>query len=504
MASAYIHKGIGYWLTMLLALVILLFGLWLFVGGVWLISLGGSPYYGFAGALLIITSVLMFRGQQVAIWVYALAFLFTLIWALYESGFNGWAQVPRLLGPVIMFILVLCTTPVLRALGPTQWPRRVETTAASSVVVILALALATPLLMQHGSAVAQSASATPTVGTVPAATAGEDWPVYGGTNLEARYSTLDEITPENVGKLTKVWEYRTGDLPQNLPDNGALKGKYSPETTPIKIGSSLYLCSARDIIISVDALSGREIWRYDPKISDSYVPYGATCRGVSYYAVPNAPPDQACGTRIIEGTMDARLLAVDAKTGKPCADFGSGGEVSLMKGIGMSQPGWYGENVAPVIVRNVVVVGGQVQDGMDENAPSGVIRGYDAQSGKFLWAWDMGNPGSTAEPQPGHVYTRGTPNMWTAAAGDDQLGYVYVPLGNSSVDYYGGNRKDYENEFSSSVVAVDVTTGKPVWHFQTVHYDVWDYDLGSQPTLVDFPTDSGTVPALVLASKQGQ
>ena len=112
MASAYIHKGIGYWLTMLLALVILLFGLWLFVGGVWLISLGGSPYYGFAGALLIITSVLMFRGQQVAIWVYALAFLFTLIWALYESGFNGWAQVPRLLGPVIMFILVLCTTPV--------------------------------------------------------------------------------------------------------------------------------------------------------------------------------------------------------------------------------------------------------------------------------------------------------------------------------------------------------------------------------------------------------
>jgi len=504
LAQAYIHKGIGYWLTMLLALVILIFGLWLFIGGVWLITLGGSPYYGFAGLLLLITSVLMFRGQQVAIWVYALAFLFTLIWALFESGFNGWAQVPRLLGPVIMFILVLCTTPVLRALGPTHWPRRVETTAVSGVVVILALALAVPLAMQHGSAVAQSNAATPTAGSTPTATAGEDWPVYGGTNLEARYSTLDEITPDNVNKLKKVWEYRTGDLPQNLPDNGALKGKYSPETTPIKVGSSLYLCSARDIVISVDALSGKEIWRYDPKVGDGYVPYGATCRGVAYYAVPNAAPDQACGTRIIEGTMDARLIAVDARTGKPCVDFGTGGEVNLMKGIGMSQPGWYGSNAAPMIVRNVVVMGAQVQDGMDENAPSGVIRGYDAQSGKFLWAWDMGNPGSTAEPPPGQTYTRGTPNMWTAAAGDDQLGYVYVPLGNSSVDYYGGNRKPYENEYNSSLVAIDVTTGKPVWHFQTVHYDVWDYDLGSQPSLVNFPTDSGTVPALILPSKQGE
>jgi quinoprotein glucose dehydrogenase len=157
-----------------------------------------------------------------------------------------------------------------------------------------------------------------------------------------------------------------------------------------------------------------------------------------------------------------------------------------------------------MVVRNVIVTGAQVQDGMDEDAPSGVIRGYDAVSGKFLWAWDMGRPDTTAEPGPGETYTRGTPNMWTAAAGDDKLGLVYVPLGNSSVDYYGGNRKDYENQYNSSIVAIDVTTGKPVWHFQTVHYDVWDYDLGSQPSLVDFPTGDGTVPALILSSKQGE
>ena len=136
-------------------------------------------------------------------------------------------------------------------------------------------------------------------------------------------------------------------------------------------------------------------------------------------------------------------------------------------------------------------MGAQVQDGQAEDAPSGVIRGYDAVTGKLAWAWDMCNPSLTGEPPEGQTYTRGTPNMWTSAAGDEELGYVYVPLGNSSVDYYGGNRKACENEYSSSLVAIDVTTGKPVWHFQTVHYDVWDYDLGSQPTLVDIPTDKG-------------
>ena len=202
--------------------------------------------------------------------------------------------------------------------------------------------------------------------------------------------------------------------------------------------------------------------------------------------------------------MDARLIEVDAKTGKPCKDFGSDGSVDLLKGIGTTVPGWYGSNVPPMIVRNVIVMGAQVQDGMDEDAPSGVIRGFDAVTGKFLWAWDMGRPDTTAEPGPNETYTRGTPNMWTAAAGDDLLGLVYIPLGNSAVDYFGGNRKDYENQFNSSIVALDVTTGKVAWHFQTVHYDVWDYDLGSQPSLIDFPTDGSTVPALVLPSKQGQ
>ena len=396
----YVRKGIGYWLTMLLALILLAIGLWLFVGGVWLIGLGGSPYYGIAGLLLLVTAVLMFRGEELAIWVYAITFLFTLVWALWERGLNGWAQVPRLLGPVILLILVALTTPVLRAIRPVGWSRGWSVpNGAAPAVVILAALLVVPVAVYHGPATAQDANITAGV-PVPidplAKAAGDDWPVYGGSNLEARYSSLSEITPDNAGKLKQVWQYRTGDLPENRPDKEALKDKYSPETTPIKIGNMLYLCSARDIILAVEAGSGKEAWRYDPEVSDGNIPYGATCRGVSYYSVPNAQAGQACANRIVEGTMDARLLEVDATTGKPCADFGSNGAVNLLKGIGRTVPGWYGSNVPPMIVRNIIVMGAQVQDGMDEDAPSGVIRGYDAVSGKFLWAWDMGRPDTTA------------------------------------------------------------------------------------------------------------
>ena len=287
--------------------------------------------------------------------------------------------------------------------------------------------------------------------------------------------------------------------------SGETKDKYSPEGTPLKIGDALYICSAMNILSSVDAKTGQELWRYDPKVAPEAIPYGASCRGVAYYELPDASEDQACATRIIEGTLDARLIAVDAKTGEPCADFGENGQVDMWQGIGEKVPGWYAVTAPPAIVRGIAVTGAQVKDGQAENAPSGVIRGYDAETGELAWAWDMGNPELTGEPPEGETYTRGTPNMWTQATGDEELGYVYLPMGNSSVDYYGGNRSDAENEFATSLVAIDVTTGKPVWHFQTVRYDVWDYDLGSQATLIDFPSKdgNGTTPAILLPSKQG-
>ncbi|HZY68495.1 MAG TPA: pyrroloquinoline quinone-dependent dehydrogenase, partial [Devosia sp.] len=326
---------------------------------------------------------------------------------------------------------------------------------------------------------------------------GADWPAYGGTYAADRYSPLSQITRENVAQLEQVWEFRTGDLPES-EDEG-----YSPENTPLKVGDTLFVCSAMGIAIGVDAATGKEEWRFDPEVSKDAIPYGATCRGVAYYEVPDAAPDTACATRILWGTLDARMIAVDAVTGQPCTDFGTGGEVNLEEGIGDTVPGWYSVTSAPTIVRGIAVVGAQVKDGQAEDAPSGVVRGYDAVTGELAWAWDLGNPSLTGVPPEGEVYTRGTPNMWTTASGDEELGYVYLPLGNSSVDYYGSNRSAEENEYATSLVAVDVTTGRDVWHFQTVHNDVWDYDLGGQATLVDFPAEGGNVPALILPSKQG-
>lgn len=334
--------------------------------------------------------------------------------------------------------------------------------------------------------------------SAPQREAGIDWPFWGGSEQATRYSPLNQITPENAGKLEKVWTYRTGDMP-----TAATKDKYSPEGTPLKIGDTLFICSAMNIMTAVDAATGQERWRYDPQVPAEAIPYGASCRGVSYYEVPNAAPDQACAARVIEGTIDARLIAVDAKTGKPCQDFGQGGTVDLWTGIGEKVPGWYAVTAPPAIVRGIVVTGAQVKDGQAEDAPSGVVRGFDAVTGQLAWAWDLANPEQTGLPPEGQTYTRGTPNMWTTATGDEQSGLVFLPLGNSSVDYWSGNRSEAENEWSTSLVALDVTTGKPRWRFQTVRQDVWDYDLGSQVTLIDFPAKGGPRPAVVLPSKQG-
>jgi quinoprotein glucose dehydrogenase len=171
--------------------------------------------------------------------------------------------------------------------------------------------------------------------------------------------------------------------------------------------------------------------------------------------------------------------------------------------MGTAAPGMVSITSAPTIVRGVVVTGHQVLDGQRRNAPSGVIQGFDAVTGELRWAWDLARPDRNGRPPEGETYTRGTPNMWTTASGDEQLGLVYLPMGNSAVDYWSSSRSPAENAYSTSLVALDVTTGKPAWHFQTVHVDVWDYDLGSQATLVEFPSANGPVPALVLPTKQG-
>jgi len=480
------------WPARVMGVLLLLIGLILAAGGIQLLVLGGSLYYALTGLSLIIAGVLMARRSIAGVWVYFAVFLATVAWALWEVGLDGWALIPRLAGPSVLLIPILLCAPLLTV---DRRPRRFAWRALlGSLAGLIVLSLT---VFIAGQPPRPGAPSGPERAAGPAA--GADWAAYGGTYGAQRYSALDQITPENVGKLERVWLIHTGDLPASE----TARKMYGAETTPLKVGNTLYLCTPKNILIALDPETGAPRWRFDPKVPDANIPYTAACRGVSYYAAPGAAPGSACARRIIEGTLDARLIAVDADTGLPCADFGFGGQVNTAEGVGQAVPGMFSITSAPTIVRGVIVTGHQVLDGQKRDAPSGVIQGYDAVTGKLRWAWDLARPERTGAPPPGETYTRGTPNMWTTASGDEALGLVYLPLGNSAVDYWSGARSPLEKAHSTSLVALNVADGREVWKFQAVHNDVWDYDLGSQATLVDYPTPTGVVPALVLPSKQG-
>ena len=483
-------------LALAIGLAVAIIGLLLVIGGVWLAVLGGSSYYLMTGIAMLAAGLLLMRGQLLGGWIYIAIFFLTLVWALWEAGANGWALVPRVIAPLVLLIAVLMAMAALSA-RPDRWRTAL---GASAVLVLLCVVSGTmlgwlnsprPFLSLPGERMAMADPAL--------MQAGQDWPAYGGSYSARRYSPLAQITPANVGKLKQAWRIDTGDLPSSK----MIRGTYGAENTPLKVGDSLYVCTPKNIILSLDPATGKQRWRFDPQVSDDAIPYTAACRGVSYYTVPEATAGQACANRIIFGTLDARLVALDAMTGRPCEDFGTHGQVDTKIGMGATPPGYVSINSPPTIVRGVVVTGHQVLDGQDRWAPSGVIRAFDAVTGKLRWAWDMMNPDWTGYPPPGQSWARGTPNMWTIASGDEQLGLVYLPMGNAAADYYSSLRRPAENQYATSLVALDVTTGKPRWHFQAVNKDVWDYDFGAQATLIDYPAGGATVPALVLPSKQG-
>ena len=270
--------------------------------------------------------------------------------------------------------------------------------------------------------------------------------------------------------------------------------------TPLQIGSSLYFCTANNQVIALDADNGGERWRYNPHVREAA--YGRSCRGVAYHASAGATGE--CAASIYVSTHDARLIAVDAATGKPCAAFGQGGTVDLSAQMGDSSSHYLYASSPPIVVGDIVIVGNCVFDGQQVGEPAGVVRAYDARTGAFVWAWDSGRPGINTAPPPGETYTVATPDVWSLISADPELGLVYLPTGNVTPDYYGGYRAPLMDKYSASVVALDVKTGELRWAFQTVHHDIWDYDVASQPVLVDFPTPEGKVPALLQATKRGE
>ncbi len=327
------------------------------------------------------------------------------------------------------------------------------------------------------------------------------WRYYGGDAGGHRYSALDQINRSNVTGLTEAWHYRTGDL----ATKGAALDNSAGEVTPILVEDTLVFCTPFNEVIALDPGSGRERWRFDPKIDLTQQPANQfICRGVSYWQGPGA--GESCASRIFSGTNDGRLIALDARTGAPCPGFGDAGVVTIDPGMPLLWPGEFQVTSPPVVVGNVVVVGSAISDNARVKAPHGTVRAYDALSGQEIWSFDpipRATGAAIADDWQGdYPPVEGHANAWAPMSADLGRGLVFVPTSSPSPDFYGGLRPG-DNRYANSVVALDANSGKVVWHFQTVHHDVWDFDVPAQPGLYTIWRDGRSIDVVAQITKMG-
>ena len=331
-----------------------------------------------------------------------------------------------------------------------------------------------------------------------------DWPAWGAAPGGSHFSEAQQITPENVSSLKLAWSHRSGDFREEEGGRGESdwRPQSSLQVTPIMVDEVLYYCTPTNRVFALDAATGEEKWVFDPQLPETQEVL-PNCRGVSSWS---SGKDGVCESRILTGTLDARLIALDAHTGEPCADFGDGGSVDTAHRITPHEPVEYGITSPPAILGDLVITGAMVLDNRRTDAPAGVVRAYDIRSGELRWAWNPVPPGQEPLNDEGN-YVGGTTNVWSIISVDPERKLVFVPTGNSNPDFYGGHRDDLGGEpldyYSSSVVALDVNTGEVRWNYQTVHHDIWDYDAPAQPTLVDLEVDGERVPAVVQVTKMG-
>jgi len=492
----------------LTALVVLVLGGIMAAGGLYLAALGGSWYYLIAGVGLLVVAGLLLTRRRAALWVYAVLLLATLAWTIYEVRFDWWQLAPR-----IDLWCLLGLWLILPFVNRHVDDRRSWRDGASGLLGVGLLAgalMAVYSLTQDYHSIEGQFSDAQMQGIGPDGQADRSanaWTAYGGSDRGDRYSTADLITPENVDKLEKAWEYHTGDLPGEGDP-----GELTNQVTPLKIGDALYLCTPHSIAIALDADTGEERWRFDPSINRKAEYYQhMTCRGLAFHdatryagATPTSPqPAGRCERRLFLPTNDGTLIALDVEDGKPCEDFGNAGVVDLKVGLGDDALGVYLPTSPPVVTERLVIVGGSITDNGAVDSPGGVIRAYDVRSGQLVWNFDPGNPDATEPLPPGETYVRSTPNAWTIATADESLGLVYIPTGNQTPDQWGALRTPESERFTATLVALELETGRVRWEFQTIHHDLWDRDLPSQPTLVDIDAPQGRVPAIIQPTKRG-
>ncbi len=451
-------------------------------GGVRLLSLGGSLYYLPAGLAAAVAGIGVLSGRwRQAGWIWFGLMAVTLVWALVESGINGWALMPRIVSPFVLGLPLL----VLALLRGEKHHRRAGWVTLAAMVVVYGAVWVT-----SGYDPAKAGVRAPVAFD---GDAGAEWAHYGGSNQGRHFSSLDQITRENAGQLEQVWSVEVGPFP-TFPVGQS-------QSQHLMVGDTLYMCTPISDVIALDPETGKTKWKFEAK-SDVSGMFTTKCRGVTWFKASDG--DEPCAKRVYTAASDGRLIALDAATGKLCEGFGQGGIVDLTARIKQRNTGYYRVTSPPTLVRGKLVVNAAVADGQHAGEPSGVIRAFDAVTGEFAWAWDVDRPGERGQPEDGKPFSSGTPNSWGPTSADEELGMVYIPTANATPDYWGGHRSPESNKYASSVVALDAETGEVRWHFQTVHYDVWDYDIASQPVLFELRKDGKTFPALLQPTKRGQ
>ncbi|WP_028293030.1 membrane-bound PQQ-dependent dehydrogenase, glucose/quinate/shikimate family [Oceanobacter kriegii] len=505
-------------LLWLVGAVFALAGLGLTVGGVVLITEGGSWYYLLMGLAVLASGVLLIRENIMALTVYFIAYAVTVIWAIWEAGFEFWPLHARLYAFTVMGLLLLLVNPILRKQNG-YFTHGAKHYGAAAVFAIAVVGGFWGMFLPHGqhNFVADTGSVK-----VTPATEQKNWDAYGGTSEGQRFAALDDINRDTVKDLQVAWTYRTGDIAEST-GNGS-----EDQETPLQVGNTLFVCTPHNNVIALNAATGEEKWK---TIIDARTKVWMRCRGLAYFdadqavqqpSTDNSTPvdltsvqaflqsdnNQQCRQRVYTNTNTGELIALDANTGEFCEDFGSNpakpGRVDLKAGIGEGADNLYSLTSAPTLAGTTIVVGGRVADNVALDMPGGVVRGFDVITGELKWAFDPGNPDDRQAPTDGQTYTRSTPNVWAGMTYDPDSNTVFMPVGSAAVDLWGVDRTKLDEKYGASVLAVDATTGDEKWVYQTVHHDLWDFDVPMQPTLIDFPTANGKVPAVVVGTKAGQ
>ena len=339
-----------------------------------------------------------------------------------------------------------------------------------------------------------------------AAAPSADW-ASNGAEGGTHYSALDEISPANVDSLRVAWVFRTGDVSDGAADSSGPATAF--EATPLMLDGTLYIATPSARVIALDPERGTPRWTYDAHIDRASLAHNeVTTRGVSAWVDSTRAPSMACRTRIFVATFDARLIALDGRSGTPCSDFGNAGTIDLRAGVRGADRLAYEYHVTspPAVIDDLVIVGSSIFDNLHAQAPSGLVRAFDARTGALRWGWeplrDVPTSDADSSTGTGERFRSGAGNAWGLFAVDLQRDLVFVPTGSPSPDHFGGMRPG-PNANANSIVALRGSTGKLVWSFQLVHHDLWDYDAAAQPVLTTVTHNGITTAVVMQASKTG-